>query len=98
MARGQHLSHLLKFEDSDLSVRIPAGDLLLSTLLRYGIIFPYACQTGICGTCKCHLIKGEVVLESYSDFALSAAEFNQGLILACRARLLSNVTIRKLSR
>ena len=90
------MSHLLKFEDPDVSMRIPAGALLLSTLLRHGIIFPYACQSGMCGTCKCHLIKGKVDLDTYSDSALTSVEFQQGLILACRARLLSDVTIRKL--
>ena len=92
------MSHLLKFEDSDVSMRIPVGALLLSTLLRYGIIFPYACQSGMCGTCKCHLIKGKVDLDTYSDSALTSVEFQQGLILACRTRLLSDVTIRKLDR
>ena len=92
------MTHLLEFEDSGLSMRIPAGDLLLPTLLRHGIIFPYACQSGMCGTCKCHLIKGKVDLDIYSDSALTLAEFQQGLILVCRARLLSDVTIRKLDR
>lgn len=90
------MSHILKFEDSDLTVRIPFGELLLSTLLRHGIIFPYACQSGMCGTCKCQLIKGRVDLDIYSDAVLTADEFQQGFILACRARLLSDVTIRKL--
>jgi len=90
------LSHILKFEDSDLTVHIPFGELLLSTLLRHGIIFPYACQSGMCGTCKCQLIKGRVDLDIYSDAVLTADEFQQGFILACRARLLSDVTIRKL--
>ena len=72
------------------------GDLLVYTLVLYGIIFPYACQSGRCGTCKCQLIKGRVDLDIYSDAALTADEFQQGFILACRARLLSDVTIRKL--
>jgi len=50
----------------------------------------------MCGTCKCQLIKGRVDLDIYSDTALTADEFQQGFILACRARLLSDVTIRKL--
>ena len=90
------MSHLFKFEDSDLTIEIPFRELLLSTLLRRGIIFPYACQSGMCGTCKCQLIKGRVDLDIYSDTALTADEFQQGFILACRARLLSDVTIRKL--
>ena len=90
------MSHILKFEDSDLTVHILFGELLLSALLRHGIIFPYACQSGMCGTCKCQLIKGRVDLDIYSDSALTADEFQQGFILACRARLLSDVTIRKL--
>lgn len=64
--------------------------------MRRNVKFPYACQNGVCGTCKCQLIAGEVVLDSYSESALTAYEYEQGLILACRARVLSGVIIGKL--
>ena len=93
-----NLSHLLTIEYGDLGLIIPSEELMLIALLRHGIIFPYACQSGVCGACKCKLTKGRVNLDVYSDAALNPAEVPQGLILACRAYLLSDVTIRKLDR
>ncbi|MDC1312297.1 2Fe-2S iron-sulfur cluster-binding protein [Burkholderiales bacterium] len=90
------MSYSLTIEHCDSSIIISSEETVLFALLQHGIIFPYACQNGVCGTCKCKLIKGRVNLDIYSDEALTAAEFQQGLILACRARLLSDATISKL--
>ena len=53
--------------------------------LNAGISYPFGCQSGNRGACKSHLVKGEVTMEGYSDFALSDQEKERGLILACRA-------------
>jgi hypothetical protein len=39
--------------------------------LDAGIGYPFGCQSGNCGACKSHLVKGEVTMEGYSEFALS---------------------------
>ena len=75
---------------------LDSKEFILVALMRRNVKFPYACQNGVCGTCKCQLIAGEVVLNSYSESALTAYEYEQGLILACRARVLSDVIIGKL--
>jgi len=75
---------------------LDSKEFILVALMRRNVKFPYACQNGVCGTCKCQLIAGEVVLDSYSESALTAYEYEQGLILACRARVLSDVIIGKL--
>lgn len=50
-----------------------------------------ACRSGVCGACKCKVIKGETV--SSSSMTLSPAEIEQGYILACSTRLKSDVTL-----
>ena len=75
---------------------LDSKEFILVALMRRNVKFPYACQNGVCGTCKCQLIAGDVVLDSYSESALTAYEYEQGLILACRARVLSDVIIGKL--
>lgn len=75
------------------SIFVDPQEFMLEALLRSGTAFPYACQSGVCGTCKCKLVAGEVDLDSYSESALTADEHKQGLILACRARVLSDVVI-----
>lgn len=70
---------------------------ILEAALDAGVPFPHGCGTGECGTCKCRLVKGEVNSERYSADALSPQEAEQGLILACRARPLGDVSVQWLS-
>ena len=77
---------------------VPAqpGDTLLGALLRAGLPFPFSCQTGTCGTCKCQLIAGEVHELESSAQALSAAERARGLVLACRCQMREDVVVRRI--
>ena len=67
------------------AIDVEAGETILAAALRQGVDYPHGCQSGNCGACKSTLYAGEVELSPYSDYALSAAERAQGLILACRA-------------
>ena len=73
-----------------------AGDTLLAALLRAGLPFPFSCQTGNCGTCKCQLLSGEVHQMAYSEHTLSAAERASGIVLACRTELRGDAAIRRI--
>lgn len=77
---------------------VPAqpSDTLLASLLRAGLAFPFSCQSGNCGHCKCELVSGEVHELEYSDHALSAAERTRGIVLACRVQPRSGVVIRRI--
>jgi ferredoxin len=77
---------------------VPAeeGDTLLSALLRAGLPFPFSCQTGSCGTCKCELLSGEVEMLAYSAHTLSADERARGLVLACRTLLQGDAVVRRI--
>jgi ferredoxin len=77
-------------------VPVQAGDTLLASLLRAGLPFPFSCQTGNCGTCKCQLIAGEVLELEYSGHALSAAERSRGIVLACRCEVRDDVVVRRI--
>lgn len=77
---------------------VPAqpGDTLLSALLRAGLPFPFSCQSGNCGTCKCELLAGEIYELAYSEHTLSAAERARGIVLACRAELRGDAVVRRI--
>ena len=77
-------------------VAVQAGDTLLASLLRAGLPFPFSCQTGNCGTCKCELVAGEVGELAYSAHGLSSAERARGIVLACRTELLSDAVVRRI--
>jgi naphthalene 1,2-dioxygenase ferredoxin reductase component len=88
----------ITLEGHDQPVPVHAGDTALASLLRAGLAFPFSCQAGNCGTCKCQLLSGEVHLLDYSEQALSADERARGLVLACRALLWSDAMIRRIDR
>lgn len=77
---------------------IEAGRLrILEAALDAGVPFPHGCGSGECGTCKCRLLEGEVKRDRHSPDALSDEEIEQGLILACRSRPLTDVMVKWLS-
>ena len=61
------------------------GETILAAALRAGVPYPCGCRSGNCGACKSTLVAGEIEMSPYSDYALSKAERQAGLILACRA-------------
>ena len=83
-------------EGHESPVPAHAGDTLLSALLRAGLPFPFSCQTGSCGTCKCQLLSGEIHELAYSAHTLSAAERARGIVLACRAELRGDAVVRRI--
>ena len=83
----------ITLEGHERPVPVEAGDTILTALLRAALVFPFSCQAGNCGTCKCRLVAGEVHELTYSEQALSPEERGRGLILACQARASRDLAI-----
>ena len=83
-------------EGHEAPVAAKAGDTILDTLLRAGIAFPFSCQFGNCGTCKCQLVRGAVSELEHSEHVLGAAERARGIVLACRTRIWGDAVIRRI--
>jgi len=64
------------------------GNHLLEAALGYGMELPYACQGGVCSTCKCKVTKGEVLMDK--NYALEPDEVEAGFVLSCQARPVSD--------
>jgi CDP-4-dehydro-6-deoxyglucose reductase len=66
---------------------------VLAAALRQGVMLPYSCRNGACGTCKGKLLKGQVDYGTYESKAMSVAEKENGHALFCQARPLSDLVI-----
>ncbi len=86
----------ITLEGHDHPVAARSGDTLLAAFLRAGIAFPFSCQFGTCGTCKCLIVDGRARELPQSEGLLSAEERAHGVVLACRTVLLGDAVIRRI--
>lgn len=86
----------LNFEDGVTRfVNANPGETVADAAYRQGINIPLDCRDGACGTCKCFAEAGRYELgEDYIEDALSADEAEQGFVLTCQMRALSDCVVR----
>ena len=56
---------------------------ILDAALENALDAPYACKAGVCSTCKCKVLEGEV--EMIANHALEDYEVSQGYVLSCQS-------------
>lgn len=64
---------------------------VLTAALKNGVDAPYSCQGGICSSCMCRVIEGEVVMKT--NHILTEEEIEEGLILSCQSYPVSDVLV-----
>jgi ring-1,2-phenylacetyl-CoA epoxidase subunit PaaE len=60
---------------------------VLDAALAAGLDLPFSCKGGVCATCRCKLSQGQVTMDK--NFGLEAWETDQGFVLSCQARPVS---------
>lgn len=78
---------------NDRAIAVAPGETLLQAALREGVDFPNSCRVGGCGACKCTLQSGSVRELTETGYLLSAAELDQGTILACQSAPTTDVAL-----
>lgn len=63
------------------------GASIVDAAAEQGIDLPYSCKGGVCATCRTHVADGEVQMQA--NFGLESWEIEQGYVLACQSRPLS---------
>ena len=87
------MSYQVTIEPLGETIDVEEGQTILDAALRAGIWLPYACNHGLCGTCKVDVVEGEVDHNHASAFALMDIERGENKTLACCATLESDVVI-----
>jgi ring-1,2-phenylacetyl-CoA epoxidase subunit PaaE len=73
-------------DDDEFLVEDDGNDLsILDIGLKAGIDLPFACQGGVCCTCRARVVDGEVDMRQ--NFSLSDKEVNDGFVLTCQSHL-----------
>lgn len=86
------MTYQIRVAQSDIEFGCDEGTTILEAARKSGYELPYSCRTGICGSCKGHLVSGSVDMPGASE-ALSAEERDAGYTLFCQARPTSDVEI-----
>ncbi len=82
------MSYKITITNSDLTTsefNANYNETILTAALNAGLAMPHSCNLGVCGACKCKLVKGEVVHQDYNPLALTDDQLASNMILACRA-------------
>ena len=74
------------------TIRAAAGEPLLSSMERYGIVVPAVCRAGECSACRVRLLSGRVFMPAHTG--LRESDRQLGYIHACVSYPLENLTIR----
>jgi ring-1,2-phenylacetyl-CoA epoxidase subunit PaaE len=80
-ADGPALTVVLDGKAHEVAVR--EGQFLLDAALDAGLDLPYSCKGGVCCTCRCKVLQGEVRMAR--NYTLQADEMAKGFVLSCQA-------------
>lgn len=67
------------------------GENILDAGMNNGLELPYSCKAGVCSTCKCKLVEGQVDMDI--AHGLEPHEVEAGFILSCQAHPISDEVV-----
>ncbi len=80
-------SATILFNGKEFQIEVPEGTTILEAAKDQDVDPPYACQMGVCTTCRAKLLSGSAHMEEREG--LSDSEINDGYILTCQAHATS---------
>jgi uncharacterized 2Fe-2S/4Fe-4S cluster protein (DUF4445 family) len=93
MSQTEEKEVAIRFEPSGLEARAQAGTTVLDAALETGVHINASCGgKGVCGKCRVRVEEGSV--EGGVSEKLSARDKEEGVRLACQAKLTGDVTVR----
>ncbi len=87
------MSFTVTVQPSGKQFSVESDEMILDAALRQGVVLPYGCKNGACGSCKARVTDGLIEQGAHSAGALRSDEAVQGMALICCARVQSDLTI-----
>ncbi|MBE1283909.1 MAG: 2Fe-2S iron-sulfur cluster binding domain-containing protein [Rhodobacteraceae bacterium] len=82
----------ITLDGSTQTIQMPKDATILDAALDNAMDAPYACKAGVCSTCRCKVLEGEV--EMVTNHALEDYEVEKGYVLSCQSYpLTDNVVV-----
>jgi len=85
--------HKVTVQPSGQSFEVEEGEAVLTAALRQGVMLPYGCKNGACGSCKGKIVSGAVDYGHYHARVLTEEERAHGKALFCQAKPLGELVI-----
>jgi CDP-4-dehydro-6-deoxyglucose reductase, E3 len=85
--------HKVTVQPSGQGFEVSEGESVLTAALRQGVMLPYGCKNGACGSCKGKIVAGSVDYGHYHARVLTEAERAHGKALFCQAKPLGDLVI-----
>ena len=85
--------HKVTVQPSGQSFDAEEGEAVLTAALRQGVMLPYGCKNGACGSCKGKIVSGAVDYGHYHARVLTEEERAHGKALFCQAKPLGELVI-----
>ena len=80
---GDEAEAAITLDGATQTVRFRKDTSLLDGALANNLDAPFACKAGVCSTCRCRVIEGEV--EMVTNHALEDYEVEKGYVLSCQS-------------
>ncbi len=87
------MPYSIRVEPSGHRFEAATDESLLDAAQRQGLVLPYGCRNGACGTCKARVLRGRVTYPGEGPGALEADEAESGHALLCQARAAGDLVI-----
>jgi ferredoxin-NAD(P)+ reductase (naphthalene dioxygenase ferredoxin-specific) len=88
------MSYTVRIANGDYAISVEMGQSILEAAIAQGVPYPHGCRSGNCGACKSERLEGDIEMSPFSEYALTKAEQDQGLVLACRSVPWSDAVLR----
>jgi CDP-4-dehydro-6-deoxyglucose reductase len=88
------MNYKVTIQPADVTYECNSNESILNAGLAKGFFLPFSCRSGVCGTCKGKVLKGDIDFGVVHPNYLSDEERAQGIALFCQAIPISDIEVQ----